>query len=443
MFNITVFENFSKKQNSTKVPTNGTLVEVSLKEPTSISNPTFLVKGFNNANITEILWSGTYYFVQDKTIVTNVLCELSCRIDLLATYKSVILATTQYVEYSSSNYDIDILDTRIGSHITPSINIAYGKSNVLPNNTPILVLNVSSKNVNQNTGMGTWYVSASTLSSVIDKVTVDLSSIDELQDLFKSFFSGASIQNILKVTWLPFYPVSLGSSNIIVGNLDTGISAYFPTSNMVEVEQSITIPWKGSNYLRSNLYNALSLYLPFVGNIGLNVQEYIHASAINIKYTIDIVDGSCLVEISGNDGSGLRSFTCKMGVDVPISATSINPVQSAFSLGSSISSGNGSGVVNSLQSMFIPSTDVLGFFQSRATDLAYKEDKPALILEHYAPITTPQSIAINQGGACFKEVTLSTLSGYVSTRNASINIDGYANRSREICNMLDNGVYIE
>lgn len=443
MFEIVVFSDFSKKRNSTKIPSNGTSVCASLKDDTSTISPSFLVKDFNSVNITELKWGNTYYFIDDKIYKSNNVCELICSLDLLATFKSQILSTTQYVEYSASNYDLDVLDARIGQHITPSIHINYGKQTVLPNNTPILVFNTSSKEVNQNTGMGTWYVSAIALSSVIDKITVDLSSINELQDLFKTFLSGASIQNVLRVTWLPFYPVSLGKSNITVGNLDTGISAYFPTSSMVEVSMSIDIPWRGVGYLRSSAYNTLAIYLPFIGNIGLNVQEYIHSSSINVKYSIDIVDGSTLVEISGSDGSGLRSFTCKMGVDVPISSTSVNPIQSAFSLGSSISSGNFGGIVGSLQSMFIPNTDVLGSFQSRAIEMTYKDDKPAIILQHYAPITTPQAIAPNQGGACFKEVELTSLSGFCQTKNATLDLPFFTSQTELLEHILDNGFYIE
>lgn len=446
MFEIIIYKDFTKKRNSTKTPLdeNGTSFYVNLKESTSIITPTFIISGVNNFNITEIKWDGKFYFVNNKNFITNNICELECEIDLLATYKEVILNTTQFVEYSSSMYDTDLLDERIGKHITPKTLIKYGTKNLLPNNTPILVFNTSSKEVNSNTGVGTWYVSESQLSSIIDKLTVDLSSISELQDLFKTFFSGASIQNILKVTWLPFYPVSLGSSNVVIGNLDTGINAYFPTSTMVEVSENIEIPWVGSNYLKSSAYNTLSIYLPFVGNIGLNVDEYIDSSYINVKYTIDIVDGTSLVEICGSNGGGLRSFTCKLGVDVPVSATGIsNPIGNLINTGTNALTGNYTGLAGSLQNTFIPSTDVVGSYQSRALNYAYKDDKPAIILQHFKSITTPQEIAQNQGGAIFSELLLKNLQGYCKTRNATIEINNFASQAQKLCNMLDNGIFLE
>lgn len=444
MIRITLYENFIKKRNSTKQPIKGIELDVSFKDNTSIISPTFIISGINALNITEVKWDNRFYFVNNKVFINNNICELNCELDLLATYKSEILSTTQFVEYSASTYNLDILDNRIGKHITPITSLSYGKSTILPNDTPILVFNTSSKIVNSNTGVGTWYVNSQQLSSIIDKLTVDLSSASELNDLFKTFFSGASIQNILKVTWLPFYPVSIGRSNVIVGNLDTGINAYFPTSTMVEINDSIQIPWNGNNFLRSSAYNTLSVYLPYVGNIGLNVDEYIDSSYITVKYTIDIVDGSCLVEISGNNGGGLRSFTCKLGVDIPISATGIsNPIGNLINTGASALAGNYSDLIGSLQNTFIPATDVIGSYQSRALNFAYKDDKPAIILQHYKPITTPSEIAQNQGGAIFSELILKNLQGYCKTRNATIEINNFSEQSQIICNMLDNGIFLE
>ena len=444
MIDIIIYENFIKKRNSTKQPITGTTIKVSLKDNTSVVSPTFIISAVNALNITEIKWDNRFYFVNNKVFINNNICELNCELDRLATYKSDILETTQFVEYSASFYNLDIIDERIGKHITPTTKLSFGKSTVLPNNTPILVFNTSSKTVNSNTGVGTWYLNESQLSSIIDKLTVDLSSISELQDLFKTFFSGASIQNILKVTWLPFYPVALGTSNVTVGNLDTGITAYFPTSTMVEISDDIKIPWEGNYYLRSSAYNTLSIYLPYVGNVGLNIDEYVDSTQINVKYTIDNVDGTCLVEISGNNGGGLRSFTCKLGVDIPISATGIsNPIGNLINTGTMTLSSNYSGLAGALQNSFIPSTDVIGSYQSRALNFAYKDDKPALILQHFRPITTPSAIADNQGGAVFTELLLKNLQGYCKTRNATIELNGFAEQSQMIEKMIDNGIFIE
>lgn len=444
MIDITIYENFIKKRNSTKQPITGTTIKVSLKENTSIISPTFIISGVNALNVTEIKWDNRFYFVNNKVFINNNICELNCELDKLATYKSDILDTTQFVEYSASFYNLDILDERIGKYIMPTTKLSYGKTTVLPNNTPILVFNTASKVINDNTGVGTWYVNKTQLSSIIDKLTVDLSSISELNDLFKTFFSGASIQSILKVTWLPFSPVSIGSSNVVVGNLDTEVTAYFPTSTMIEISDDIKIPWDGDNYLRSSAYNTLSIYLPYIGNVGLNVDEYVDSTQINVKYTIDNVDGSCLVEISGNKGGGLRSFTCKLGVDIPISATGLsNPIANLINTGSMVLSSNYSGLAGALQNSFIPSTDVIGSYQSRALNYAYKDDKPALILQHFRPITTPSIIADNQGGAIFTELLLKNLQGYCKTRNATIELNSFAEQSQMIENMLDNGIFIE
>ena len=105
--------------------------------------------------------------------------------------------------------------------------------------------------------------------------------------------------------------------------------------------------------------------------------------------------------------------------------------------------GNYSDLIGSLQNTFIPSTDIIGNYQSRAVNFSYKDDKPIIILQHFQPITNPDNIASNQGGALFSEVLLNDLHGYCKTRNATIEINNFSEQSQIICSMLDNGIFLE
>ena len=58
-------------------------------------------------------YEGRYYFVTDIISVRNDLWEINCTVDALATYKSEILGSTQYVSYSSTAGDTWLTDTRI------------------------------------------------------------------------------------------------------------------------------------------------------------------------------------------------------------------------------------------------------------------------------------------------------------------------------------------
>ena len=105
----------SKRRNSTLQPTLSASYDCILKQPVSIDNPTFIIQdsSFNMA-LNYAKWENTYYFIDRIVSVRNNVWEVSCVIDVLATYKTEILASTQYVCYSASHTpSVWLSDTRI------------------------------------------------------------------------------------------------------------------------------------------------------------------------------------------------------------------------------------------------------------------------------------------------------------------------------------------
>ena len=106
---------FPKRRNSTKVPTSelSDSRTVTLKENTSQDQPTFIVTG-NNFNYNYCEWDGKYYFINDIESLRNNEIAVSCVLDPMATYKTQILASTQFVSYSASTGIVPYLvDTRL------------------------------------------------------------------------------------------------------------------------------------------------------------------------------------------------------------------------------------------------------------------------------------------------------------------------------------------
>ena len=114
---ITLYS-FSKRKNSTKQPNTGTQVGVNLKSPTSKYNPTFIIGNTNPLPYTYLKWEDRYYYIDDIRFIRDHYYELVCSLDVLATYKANVLATSAYVAYSSSNYNENLLDSRISSLTT-------------------------------------------------------------------------------------------------------------------------------------------------------------------------------------------------------------------------------------------------------------------------------------------------------------------------------------
>lgn len=107
------FGSFAKRRNSTKQPlTLSDQRTVTLKESCSQDRPILICTG-NNFNYNYCSWDGKYYFIDDIVSLKNNLIEIHCVIDVLATYKADILASTQFVSYSSQSGGTWLADTRI------------------------------------------------------------------------------------------------------------------------------------------------------------------------------------------------------------------------------------------------------------------------------------------------------------------------------------------
>ena len=119
---VTMYKNFSKKTNSTKIPA-GTDAHsdflCDIKDSTSVLDPVLEVylsgtdpadtpigSGFNYCYIPK--WN-RYYFISDWKYNRG-FWYATCHVDVLASYKTGIGALTRYVLRSASNYDTSIID---------------------------------------------------------------------------------------------------------------------------------------------------------------------------------------------------------------------------------------------------------------------------------------------------------------------------------------------
>lgn len=104
---------FAKRHNSTAIPASFShSYDVALKGACSYNRPVFLLAEpafLDNY----IQWGNWYYFVDDVVVVRNNLLEVHCALDVLATYKADILASTQYVAYSNVSGGTWLPDNRI------------------------------------------------------------------------------------------------------------------------------------------------------------------------------------------------------------------------------------------------------------------------------------------------------------------------------------------
>lgn len=132
---------FSKRENSTKAPSAaqisaGRELSVLLKDATSVYNPTFVLRTsdphtFNYAYCPDF---GKYYFVRDW-VSDHDMWNCICEEDVLATFRSQIRSSSQYVLRAASAYDEYIIDTAYPCDVVINERVSYpDQSPSTPNN---------------------------------------------------------------------------------------------------------------------------------------------------------------------------------------------------------------------------------------------------------------------------------------------------------------------
>ena len=103
--------NFAKEPNSTKQPIGGRNITCTLKDDCSIMHPVFLLNGWQMTD-NYIKWGSRYYWIEDIVIKTKDHAEYHCREDVLASFKSAIGTSSQYILRSAHAYTGNLIDAK-------------------------------------------------------------------------------------------------------------------------------------------------------------------------------------------------------------------------------------------------------------------------------------------------------------------------------------------
>lgn len=116
-------------------------------------------------------------------------------------------------------------------------------------------------------------------------------------------------------------PVVSGAGTIVVGRLDSGVSSNLVAQQYANVDcGSINIDEYFGNVFDYSPYTTISLYLPFIGFVPLNVDDVMR-STISINYGVDVFTGACLatVNVDRDDNSvGLYQYSGVASVEYPL-----------------------------------------------------------------------------------------------------------------------------
>ena len=319
------FYTFSKRRNSTKQPTgSGTIISCTLKEGTSVKNPKLTISGdvfgYDYAYIGDF---GRYYFVNDviseaKGITTYVLEE-----DTLASNKTAIGSTVARIAFSSTGYDINLVDNRIGVS-TKKLNYKSTATATGISQTGCYVITVFNDTQSVSNGLGQSYCMDAANMQKIKEWLGDPNIFNQAAN----YFLGNPLESIFQCHWVPFPLGNVGSvvGVIYIGNqMSNALSAYtFSGTGIYGRTDTISIPWRYNDFRDSEPYTSATLYLPGVGNIDLNMSDWLNSNNINIQYSYEYGTGDVTYLLVDDSGFIIQTASCNMASQCPLGQFSTN-----------------------------------------------------------------------------------------------------------------------
>ena len=270
--------------------------------------------------------------------------------------------------------------------------------------------------------------------------------VDQIKKLFAD-----PMQAIIGVHKVFATPHTSGSQTIKCGYLDSGVSAAVVSNQYTTVDcGSASLREYFGNVFDYDPFTKVSIFLPFIGIVPLNTADVMR-STVSVKYTVDVITGACLAEVSiSRDGGGgiLYTYGGSAIVTYPVSSGSyVGAVQAALStaigIGSAIASGGASlgasaGMV--LGGLSHARTQVQHSGQFSGSSGAMGGKKPYLIVSR--PQTrTPTNIGDYKGKPSNSIHKLSSCTGFVKVNEVHvISTSAYDNEIQEIESLLKSGV---
>ena len=468
MLSVTLYE-FKKRENSTKRPDSSATQRTHnavLKTPTSLLRPEisfdFGLKGnpsfYNYAYISGL--GNRYYFIRDWTVSEGHIWTAHMEVDVLASWKASIGASTQYVTRSSFSSDGSIVDGLYpakgdvtlraeSTSIWPTVTAISGGSYVVG------IVNNSADAI----GAVAYYVfSEAKFRAFMAYLMGDISwtgQIDDISvDLLKVLFN--PMQYITSVMWYPDNaPAGEKVTSIPFGWWNLPVSAAkLKTSGVLPSAANITIPKHPQAATRGKYLNAA----PFSqytfdsrvwGIIPIDTTSIINEEALSMSYTVDYTTGIADMYLK----AGLSDYAIAVrrgqyGVPVQIAQIGQNYLNMALT--------SVNGAANVATKLFNPvgaitaGANMIGdminasmpeFATSGSNGTVANFTSAPTLYAKFLPVVSDDND--DRGRPYCKKVQLSTLPGYQVIADPDLAIAGTSEENREIKNYLAGGYFYE
>lgn len=491
---------FGKERNSTAVPGNDVPcreLDCIIKDPFTLTSPELVLKldGIPAEMYCYIPEFGRYYFIESWTYSQN-RWFAQTTVDVLGSRRASILASSQYVLRSASQFDRNIAD---------SYYPAKSEYNFIRRDAPsdfwvsspadvTFVLDISGK------GNATYlyafsysqflafsdYLLGSTewldLSAIADEISEQLSKmmfnpLDYIASCRIYPIKYSSFVSTMKgtaVTSIPFgwWSIKSNASRISKGQFVKTLQISFADHPQAA---------ERGNWLNLAPYTMITAYFPPFGVFEIPPEDLVFGTIndmvgrfIKATTTIDLQSGNGVLQFTNINNNIIMEISSKVGVDMPLFAQSLDrntdPAMSAILSGANAIIANKdsgtdipvmpdlsgifgdswktptirvpdfSGAVKNFVSGFLTASSHLQSIGSAGSMAAYTRD-PSFMIVHTILVDDDNS---KNGRPLAKTVVLNTLSGYTTCQTPHIVLDGYTPAENDAANAyLANGFYIE
>ena len=468
---ITLYSSFAKEANSTKQPTGGgTAVNCVLKENVSVVHPIFILDR-QDFSINYVQWGVRYYFVDDIVSVRNSTIELHCTVDVLATFKTAIGNSSQYVTRSASAQDPKVIDgiypCKAGA--TLAVTPLEGINSLYYQKGGTYVVGVVGKDSATESGV-TYYAfpSTSPVASFADFIAflfagtwLDAPTSELSLELQKELIN--PFQYIVSCMWFPFEYAGSYTALVKFGYWDSDVYGY------VISEANRTYPATAQFSLpRHPQASSLGIYMnsvPFVehlltafsfGDIPIDPAYFVDSGSGYVTINTDLFTGVGTLEIvNASQYIITRSFG-QIGVPIQVSQITQNLIQSSIGMVNmyanvasgvtSAISGDVSGlahatagayssIINAIQCA-MPQARTQG---ANGTKVAFEQ--PAKIATTFRSVVDTDPTHL--GKPLMQRKVINTLSGFIKVENPDVDIVGTTMEKNMISSYMASGFFYE
>lgn len=469
-----------KRENSTAQPSGqGTDVSGILLDETSMLNPKFRFKlastpNYNYAYISDF---GRYYFISDW-IAEHGFWIATMHVDVLATYKSTIIAGTHYVlraaSYQTDNPNGDIIDNLYPIRGKTDIIQGANVNSVFDANNICSVLGIINNNQSNKFGAVQYYVMTQAAignmmsyllgssGNVITDMINYLSGIQD-QDIRNSISRSLTNpeQYITESFMLPYVPPVDANPHVVRAGwfqIPTGVTGdvVINGARQFSLGGRITLALPDhpqaatrGNYLNMAPYSNYWLYLGPFGIYPLDSTLVVNSA----NHSVDInVYGDLMGNVSAliiiNDKI-IDILHANVKCNFPVGQTTMDvsrAVSSGVSAGANIGAGLATGSpaawasagvsIISAAEAIMPKVQTQG---NQGTFINVFDDFRSMASCHYVV----DEMIGERGRPICKPITLSSLSGFVLCADADVTIGGTDAEAAKINNYLNTGFYID